>query len=550
MFTTPEHIEEAFEKAKNDPSSDYHLKSEINQVYKWIDKAEDYGEDPHEQIEKGLEQIDIGFSGLSAIEALCQWETTGSYHDARAGIHLLSYAYKISRERRWNNTAVYLLQKLITVQKELRRDCSDEIDHTVAFLEDVFKNPDDVHLTNLGTLLQILVDNPEYASQENIMRAFAVTLLRINKLHSSGDHPQERSFIEIAISLGEMGDFRTDDLEQRYVKTYRLFAEQQDSETAKGGILQRGIMDDTVTRVLSDEEKREWKSDMSDVFQAATNNLNRGGEDIGDIIDFDYEGEIERYSKLFRLMGRCYSPPKALYWFLTSNEYVPSWDENDETGYRDVFNTISPSPSGHAIQLSPNVDADSELNSRYLSFRSTNTILLVNNFNALLSRRQIQERDIYGLMDIIPWLNPSDLWYLTKVVSATFDHRSVEATHMGVARLESLLYRAMEYQEEDIDRLLESGSGTRTLGSLLDVAEKYLGEDFYQYMKYTYVEPEGQISGGNIRNRVAHGQLTRSDGHEFYASLILLDILRVIVRCDPTFFGSVFGYPSKYSLLL
>ena len=549
MFTTPEHIEEAFEKAEKDPSSDYHLRSEINQVYKWVDKAEEYGEDPHEQIEEGLEQTDVEFPGLTAIEALCQWETNESYHDARAAIRLLSDGYEIARKRGWNDTAVYLLQKLITVQKELRRDCSDEIDHTVAFLENVFKNPDDVHLTNLGTLLRILIDNPQYVSQENIMRAFAVVLIRINKLHKSGDHLQERSVIEDAISLGEMGGFRIHDLEQRYVETYRLFAEQQDSETSKGGILQRGIMDDTVTRVLSAEEKREWKSDMSDVFQAATNELSSGGEDTDDIIDFDYEGEIERYSTLFCLMGRYYSSSVALYWFLTSNEYVPNWSENDETGYRDVFNTISPSPSGHAIQLPSNVNTDSDLNSRYLSSMSTSTILLINNFNALLSQRQIQERDIYGLMDITPWLNPSDLWYLTKVVSATFDHRSVEATHMGVARLESILYRAMEYQEEDIDRLLESGSGTRTLGSLLDVAEKYLGEDFYQYMKYTYVEPEGQISGGNIRNRVAHGQLTRSDSHEFFASLILLDILRVIVRCDTTFFRGVFGYPSKYSLL-
>jgi hypothetical protein len=140
-------------------------------------------------------------------------------------------------------------------------------------------------------------------------------------------------------------------------------------------------------------------------------------------------------------------------------------------------------------------------------------------------------------------LDSNNLWYLTRVTTNVFEGRDVEAIHLGATRVEALLYRLLREEGEDVDALMDEGTGTRTLGSLVPKLGEYVGEDFQEYIRYAYGEPVGQMFGGNIRNRIAHGLLLPRENNRLYSLLILADLLRILTRITRTEHLAWFGIP-------
>lgn len=555
MYTTPGNIEDSFETAKEDPSKDYHLESELNSVYRWINEAENHSQSPQENIKKAVQDTEISFPGLIAAECLCQWYTDQSYKDALAGIYLLSEGYEMSRERGWETVAIFCLQKLITLQKELGYDYDSEVIRIVQFIEQAFKGQEDVHMTNLGTLFELISDNSDDIHRSILLRTLVFCIMRVNLLRDQGSYLNKREFLKTAINIGNSADINVHGLERRYAETYHLRGEYQDNSLSEGSEFELGLNDEIVQRALTDEEKRQWKEDMSDAFEKGAQELKRTGVDLRSRVEYNPENDWEKISNIYQLIARRYSRTTAFYWFLTSSEFVPDWNWGLEGAtIGNAFSTLAPSSGGHVTRIDPNidpedVDSEDEVKPMYLSNLSHYYELAVNSFTYLLNEGQLSEGRIYVILNEIPWLTNDDRWYLTKVTTAIFDRRFAEAIHMGVPRLESILYQVMKYQGEDVDSLLESGSGTRTLSPLLETAEDYIGEDFYRYLKYTYADQQGEIANGNIRNRVSHGHFTYYDDNGLYAFLLLFDILRIGIRCAPTSFIATFGLPSKFSLI-
>jgi len=134
-------------------------------------------------------------------------------------------------------------------------------------------------------------------------------------------------------------------------------------------------------------------------------------------------------------------------------------------------------------------------------------------------------------------------WYLEKFVEHLFDDNHAEAIHIAMPRLESLLYSLLLEKDEDVDALMEDGTGHRTLGSLLDVLQDYIDDDYHQYLRFVYNDPVGSMFGGNLRNRVAHGHLKPGQNNPLISYLLLVDILRIIVRLQRSKVISEYGVP-------
>jgi hypothetical protein len=61
-----------------------------------------------------------------------------------------------------------------------------------------------------------------------------------------------------------------------------------------------------------------------------------------------------------------------------------------------------------------------------------------------------------------------------------------------------------------------------------------------------YNEPVGQLLGGNLRNRVAHGLLRPSENNQYIGFLVLVDLLRIITRFNAGHFKRKYGIPAVF----
>ncbi len=195
---------------------------------------------------------------------------------------------------------------------------------------------------------------------------------------------------------------------------------------------------------------------------------------------------------------------------------------------------------GHLIEFDPD---DADLSVRYAIEARIAISTLVSVISTLISTGSLTEAEIYASLNRVPDLDSENLWYLTRFISNVFDGNDPEAIHLGATRIEAVLYTLLREEGEDVDALMEDGTGTRTLGSLVPKLDQYVSVDFQEYLRYTYNEPVGQMSSGNIRNRVAHGLLLPRENNRLYSLLILTDLLRIVTRMNPTVHHARSGIP-------
>jgi hypothetical protein len=495
-----------------------------------------------------IENTTAGSEALLAAGGAVEWyEKSGreAYNNVRAAISLLDGAYEDAVARGWNSVALFCLQRIIDLENQIHSAGSLEVKRAVELIEAI-TDTSDVHLGNLSESLQLLVDNEPILDPlgQDEKRAFVLCIEQANRLHNQKRFSQEWRLLSTTIELAEILNIPTVDLEGRYVDTYRFNADLQSERSAslEAHELVRALEDQIVLDHLSDTEKEEWKSRLRSAVQSAAQELKREGA----VIDsphqrYLHQASIEKFIRQFKHIKYVYDSDAALFWLLTHDELIPAYTGDTESfGIQDVLTQTMYSLQGHLIEFDPD---DADLSARYAIEARIAISTVVSVISTLISTGSLTEGDIYVFLNRVPDLDVENQWYLTHFISNVFDDNDLEAIHLGATRIEAVLYNLLREEGEDVDALMDDGTGTRTLGSLVPKLDQYVSKDFQEYLRYTYNEPVGQMFSGNIRNRVAHGLLLPRENNRLYSLLILTDLLRIVTRMNLSVHHARHGIP-------
>lgn len=542
-----------WEESHTNPEQNYHLKASLESVFDWIEVAEAFGETPKDKISDLIDDSGSESRALVAAGAVVEWhEKSGreAYDNARAAISLLDWAYENAIEKEWNSIALFCLQKITDLENQIGSAGSVEVKRTVDVLEAITGTPD-VHLGNLSVALQLLIDNERILNPagQHEKRAFVLCIKQANRLRDQKKFFQERDLLTITIELAKILSIPTSDLEDRYVDTYLLNADLQSNRGAslEANELVRGLEDQIVLDRLSDKEKEEWKSRLRSAVQSAAHELKREGA----VIDsphqrYLHQSSVEKFVRQYKSIKYVYDSDAALFWLLTRDELIPEYTEGSESfGLHDILTQTMYSLQGHLIEFDPD---DADLSARYAIEARIALSTTVSVISTLISSNSLTEAEIFAFLNQLPDLDSENYWYLTRFISNVLEGNDVEAIHLGATRLEAVLYNLLREEGEDVDALMDDGTGTRTLGSLIPILDQYLSVDFQKYIDYTYNKPVGQMFSGNIRNRVAHGLLLPGENNRLYSLLIMTDLLRIATRMNLTVHHARYGIPDTILL--
>lgn len=542
-------FERHWENAHDNPDDSYYVLSDLRSVYGWMEVEEYFDTEAHQEIWSLIEECDIYSPGLLAAGAIVQFEELSgqeAYLNALAGVRLLDEAYTSARSNGWYYVSPFYLEELIDIQRALSIEIDLEIERGVELLNDLAEM-DDIPLGTFAEVIDLLLSNsPAVENNRQCgLRALGICIRVENRLHNARHFFQERSLLAETIELADILDVPTSDLKERYVNTYRLNAERQGErdDFLKATELMSGLNDEVVLGVLADAEKKEWKEDMRSAAESAARNLRHEGVSLDSVRErWIHQEQVERYIQRFKQIADVYDRQTALFWLLSNEVFVPDPDQvAEEAPLTEQIQTLAVSLSGHMIEFDPQ---EAEISARYVIDTNHRISLLISVFSSLFKDGTLFEGDLYQFLNSLDKLDSDNLLYLTIFISAVFEDRHTEAIHVGAPRMEAILYSLLRDKGEDVDALMEEGTGTRTLGSLIPSAEGHMNDDLRIYLRYMYNEPEGQLLHGNIRNRVTHGLLFPAENNRFLSLLILVDLLRVCTQFHLSELRANYGVPS------
>lgn len=549
FFPNPSDFEGHWRSATSSSGGRNLIRADLESVFDWVEVARAFGEDPREQIWDLVRDCNVYSPALLAAGAAAEWEEESGrvgYDNARSAIGLLDVAIENAMTRGWNSVSVFCFQQLADLVNDVGTVEESDLSRAVDILEGVTSGSD-THLGNLSTMIQIFVDNSRgfSTSKESGKQAFVVCVKEANKLHEEGSFFQERDVLEQTIELSSALEIDQRGLKRRYTETYSNNADFQSTRGAslEASEIARALQDDVVMATLSDEEKKEWKDRLRSAVKSAARELRHNG------VSLDTPHHRKMHSQLveslvgdFVRIKSGYSPEAALIWLLTNQNFVPEYDsETEDASIMEIISTVSYSESGHLINFDP---TEIDVSSNYILNTSIANSALVSVLSTLIRQGEISEIDIYVLLNWLLDFDSDIHWYATRFITHIFERRDAEAIHIGVPRIESLLYSLLLKEGEDADALMDDGTGTRTLGSLLPRIEGYIPEDLRQYLRLMYNEPVGQLFGGNLRNRVAHGLIMPGENNTYNSLLVLADFLRILIHMNSTRVVKEYGLPA------
>jgi len=377
--------------------------SNLRSVFDWIEVAEAFDENPEEKIWSLIQNCTINSCPLLAAGAAVDWETkTGSdaWNNARAGVCLLDQGLQNAIDRNWDSVAVFCLKRRMALENQFDSLESSDLQDAVELIEIVCDNPDP-HLGNLSDLVQLFLENEHLTQNAQIpaRRAFVVCVIEANRLRDSGQLFQERDLLRDCIELADLLNVASAGLRARYVDNYRRNAEQQRlrGPSLEASEWMSGLEDDIVQSFLSDDEKKNWKDNLRNAVQKATEELRENGATLDSTRqEIQRRAAINSLADTFQHIKWASNTETALFWLLTRDQLIPQPLEDEEAiGISDIISRVSYASSGHLTQFDPQ---DSDLPASYAIQTQISMSMTVGVIDVLRRRGHLTEISVINLL--------------------------------------------------------------------------------------------------------------------------------------------------------
>jgi len=532
------------ERAKAEPSEDYHLKYRLQSIFRRI-RDGDFEEG---ELDSKLSEIEDSYPVIDVIEPYHRWTRDRDYRGgAEPALELFEEAYRDARERGWQNIADLCLQELVALEDETGRDVGDSIEMAVEFLETEFQGAD-ISLGGFHNLVDLVVENCTRIDSELVERCIDECQSRRRLQHRNGKYVNERSTLEKIIQLKQGLDQDVETERQLLVKSYEQEVERPSKNSHKAAVLQEAL--NRCISFIDEEKEREWKRDIRRYNRKAVQSefAEIGlDDDQAKGLEEEAEKNVERLKQFFRnIPAESQSSTHSLYCLLMSDGYLPSYElaESQTEGISiiDIVSHVTISPEGDPIQTTEGgLESSRQLPHSYTAMLRHYDSILAQALYELIEQGDLGAMDFIYLLSICQGLSVDKEAFLLDLIIAVFEERYTEAVFLGMPLIEGVTSQLLDYSGEAVTAVKEGDIEQASLGGLLNEVEERTSTDFGMYLKARYTEKAGL----NLRNRVSHGQIRYVECQFGNAALILFYIFRIMIHLSGSEYRMVFGPPAN-----
>lgn len=518
-------ISDKLQQAEINPEKDYHLKMDIRRVIQVIESDRDHSE----MVENELDGLDTDHPIYRLIESIDTWESS-DHQEFESGINTaltaLEDLYELSLEEEWYSIASYSLLKSVEYREELGGfDPTDNFDEVLDFLKNHFYGESDVHLGQLGTHVEKMLEHLDAMDQDAVDSLLDIVEDRAQHLKNGKQYMSERDYLDYQITIKNHLGEEVSDEQERLIQTYKDEFEQKSSANSmiKADILEKGVA--KCQPFLPDELENEWRLEIRELNKQAAEEMPVTehevdvGDDVSRIIDH-FKQVREEDTSWQALANLLYAP-------IGQGDYEASTENMGEAPAANMLSKNVLSPEGDSVGFEPGMTQEGErAPSGYMAGLKQANHTLVVALHRLIDENLLSESDFYMVLTLIPGVSIQDEAFLVDALINFFEEKYAEAIHLAVPRLESVTANVYEEMGKAVTKNQGQVYHQKGLGGLFGLIEEDISTNFGKYLQYRYTDTAGQ----NIRNRVAHGQLKYSATNFKLASTTLFDIYRVGAR--------------------
>lgn len=495
---------------------------------------QDWGRSP-EEIRADIIEFDIEHSILDSIVGLSKWIECGDYRDgAEPALDALRKSIDEAIKEDWDSVFYTLITARIELLSSLNHEneLAAELKLGIHFL---IEKGDSIPIGYVFDIVDAVIENIHSVSGEEALKAL------IQHLHEVAEKKQNqndfKSSREIWRKIHEIRD--NEELDARVainsiIDTYNReieFYQKKGNHSHRATAAREAIAE--CDQWVSQQQRSQWESEFIDgnkksIEQMAEFSHTPSDEELNEL-DSAVEDIVDQFQEWSQERNTIF----AIKWLVNHRDLlVPSIEDarrRSSGGIMSIVQGRTISEAGESYSQEQGVEFPQTYR---FSVQFTQNIRQ-DIWYRLQNRGLITEPDLFILFNRRKTLPANTHAYLTDFIIQLFENNHSAAVHLGMTQFEAVTRELAAANGKSIlSRDEETGElGRRPLSSLVYQIEDEVREAWVRYIQFRYCE----LSGQNIRNKIAHGYLPYKHAAWGMSVILLLDILQSFLEFEEAY---------------
>ncbi|WP_168219943.1 DUF4209 domain-containing protein [Salarchaeum sp. JOR-1] len=517
-----EELESLLEVGPHDSTFRYQFSTVMREM------RDEWGRSP-EEIRDEIGEADCDHPFLTAIVGLSRWVENETYRDgAELAVTKLEEGFEIADEESWEPLAATVLEEWLQLLVQLQHDDALEatIEEAIAFL----RRTDELAIGPAFDILDLVVEHPEAIPATVIDDLLAFLEEQADEAREERDYDTCRKYWRHILEVNRVTDQSVERAKDGIIESYheQLAFLQGGQHAVRASVAHEAVKEcvewvDEATRAEWEQEHR--KANRASIDQMGEFSYQPPDEEIEEL-DNALESIIDQFEELKEERHTGF----AIKWLVNRDILVPDSEPVDRgpgVSFRELVQSRTITSSGGSYSQDESGGDWSDL---YLVAVQHSHKVLQDLIYRLVNRGLIHEGDFFILFNRRNTLRADTIAFLSDFVIAFFENRGAAATHIGMAQLEAVIRSQMEEYGKSTLRL-DPDTGElhpRSMTGLLGQLEGDVAESWMTYMRYRYTD----LSGQNVRNKIAHGHLRYRQAQWGMGCILLFDMLRSFLELE------------------
>lgn len=523
-----EELESLLEDGPQNSRFNIELSSIVRQLH------EGWGRSP-EQIRTEIQDSELEHPLINFLIGLSKWiEDRDYHHGAKPALEDLREAIDFTIEENWDDLLPILIVQRIELLSDLnhRNELKAEVNLGLCFL---VEKKESIAIGLVFKILAAITDNLNSISGTPTVEVLTDYLRdHAEEAITGGDYRRYRKLWRRNLEIREVEGMNTKRAIDALIKSYNDEIESlksNEEHSIRATVAKEAIIecDEWIDQVQRVEWEREFIDGNKMSIEQMVEITHEPSEEEVEELDDELEGLIEGFQEQKEEKHAIF----AIKWLLNQSLFVPDIErarEISEGSTTEIFPGRTISQAGESYSQD---EGAVDLPQSYGAMVQFTQNIRQTIYYRLQNRELIKESDFLLLFNRRDVLSTDTHAYLTDFIIHLFEHNHSAAIHLGMTQLEAVIRTlAADNGKSVLSRDEKTGElGRRSLSSLLYQIEGEVNESWVTYLQYRY----GDLSGQNIRNKIAHGYLPYSYANWGLSVTLLFDILQSFLEFEKAY---------------
>jgi len=517
-----EELESLLEVGPHDSTFRYQFSTVLREM------RQEWGRLPDE-IRDEIAEIDCDHPLLTAVVGLSRWIEDETYRGgAELALTKLEEGFEIADQEGWPQLAATLLEEWLQLLVQLQHDETLEatVEEAIAFV----RRADELAIGPTFDILDLIVEHPEAIPVAVVDDLLTFLEEQADGAREERDHDTCRKYWRYYLGTCRATDRSVDAAKDGIIESYHKQLEflQGGQHAVRASVAHEAIKE--CVEWVDEATRAEWEQEHREANRASIDEMGEFSYQPPDEAIEELDNALESIIAQFEELREERHTVFAIKWLVNHDLVVPDPEPVDRgpgVSFRDLVQSRTITSSGGSYSQDESGGDWSDLYS--VAVQHSHKVLQDLVYR-LVNRGLLHEGDFFILFNRRGELRADTLAFLTDFIIAFFEDRGPAATHIGMAQLEAVIRSQMEEYGKSTLRL-DPDTGElhpRSMTGLLGQLEEDVAESWMTYMRYRYTD----LSGQNVRNKIAHGHLRYRQAQWGMGCILLFDMLRSFLELE------------------